>query len=108
MKLLQVERMGDVVQGIRLHGDPKVRPEPEHVRIVFPGGEVDVARTDDGSYWVHVSVNREEDVLTEAAEFAGQLVDARLDVRGKHAADCDAGDFTDPGLYHLAVRVTRR
>jgi hypothetical protein len=108
VKTLKVERMGDVVQGIRLRGDPELRPEPEHVRIVFPGGDVDVARTDDGSYWVHVRVDREEDVLGESADVVGQLVDARLDIKGKHASECDAGDFAHPELYHLAVRVARR
>lgn len=106
MKRLTVERMGDVVQGIRLRGNPQ-NPEPEHVRIVFPGGDVDVVRTQDGDYWVHIRVASPEEVLGEAAEVAGQLVDARLDVRGKHAGECDAGDFAHPELYHLAVRVER-
>jgi hypothetical protein len=107
MKLLKIERMGDEVQGIRLRGDPKVCPEPTHVRIVFPGGDVDVVRTTDGDYWVHVRVDTATDVAAEVADVAGKLVDARLDIRGKHASDCDPGDFRDPDLYHLAVMVAR-
>jgi hypothetical protein len=106
VKTLKVESMGDVVQGIRLRGD-KRNPEPEHVRIVFPGGDVDVVRTEDGEYWVHVRVDSAEDVLNEAADVAGKLVDARLDIKGKHASQCNPGDFADPGLYHLAVRIGR-
>lgn len=107
MRTLKIERMGDVVQGIRLMGDRR-NPEPEHVRIMFPGGEVEVVRTTDDDYWVHVRVETELDVREERADCAGQLVDARLDIRGRHANECDAGDFGHPDLYHLAVRVARR
>jgi len=107
MKTLKVEQMGTEVQGIRLLGE-RCNPEPTHVRIVFPGGDVDVARCDDGSYWVHVRVDSAKDAVeSDGGRPAGRLVDARLDVRGKHASECDAGDFADPGLYHLAVRVAR-
>ncbi len=103
MKPLRIERFGDEVQGIRLRGDPAIRPEPVHVRIVFPGGDVDVARCDDGSYWVHVRVDNDEDVLGERAECAGKLTDARIDIRSKGVAD--PGDFAHPDLYHVALRV---
>jgi uncharacterized protein (DUF2252 family) len=107
MKMLKIERFGDEVQGIRLQGDPAIRPEPVHVRVVFPGGDVDVVRTSDGDYWVHVRVDSAQDVATEAAEQAGRIVDARLDIRSKHASETDVGDFAHPDLYHLAVRVTK-
>lgn len=107
MQMRKMERMGDTVQGVRLHGDPTRRPEPETVRVSFPGGDVDVVRCSDGSYWVHVRVDSEADVRSKAADVAGKLVDARLDVRSKHASECDAGDFAHPDLYHLAVRVAQ-
>ena len=76
---------------------------------MFPGGAVSVVRTNDGDYWVHVAVaNRWND--PQGLEFDHELAritDARLDITGKHASQVDAGDFKDPGLYHLAVRVTR-
>lgn len=106
MKTLKVEHMGTAAQGIRLHGD-KRNPEPDHVRIVFPGGDVEVVRTEGGDYWVHVRVDGEQDVIAESAAAVGRLVDARLDVRGKCASTCDAGDFANPDLYHLAVRIAR-
>ena len=107
MKTLKVKHMGDVVQGIRLRGD-KRNPEPESVRIAFPGGDVDVVRTTDGEYWVHVRVDSAEDAKASGGErVIGKLVDARLDVRSKHASECDAGDFAHPDLYHLAVRIAR-
>lgn len=104
MKLLKVERFGTEAQGIRLLGDPTVQPEPLHVRVVFPGGDVDVVRCDDGSYWIHVRVDREgTDDADEGVE--GELVDARLDIAGMSTAEANTGDFDHPGLYHLAVRV---
>lgn len=104
---LKIRRMGDTVHGVELLGDPS-KPEPESFRVMFPGGDVDVVRLPSGDYWIHVRVNNpahpngicEDDV-------PGRLVDARLDVVGKHASETDAGDFADPGLYHLAVRVAR-
>ena len=102
MKLLKVERFGTEAQGIRLLGDPKIQPEPLHVRIVFPGGDVDVVRCDDGSYWVHVAVHDDDG---NVGDVAGKLVDARLDIKGKDLRETSTGDFGHPGLYHLAVRV---
>lgn len=120
MKKLEIVHLGDEVQGVRLRGDPMHRPEPETVRIAFPGGDVDVVRCDDGSYWVHVRVDSAEDVRTEVAAAAGEITDARVDYRGRvegdqTARDTGGGDTTlralsigRPGPYHLAVRVARR
>lgn len=110
MKTLRVTKdMGDAVQGVRLYGDPR-SPEPEIFRVMFPGGDVDVVRTTDGDYWVHVRVDSEQDLRERDEEDVrpGKIMDARLDIRGEHASDCDAEDFAHPDLYHLAVRVTRR
>jgi len=104
VKRLVVQDFGSKVQGVRLCGD-KRNPEPESFRVAFPGGDVDVVRTTDGQYWVHVRVNRPEDANDGPGFVIGKLVDARLDVTGKPASDCDAGDFAHPGLFHLAVRV---
>src|SRR5512135_2951446 len=103
MRKLSVVAMGDEVQGVTLKGNPK-SPEPTHFRVVFPGGDVDVVRTTTGDYWVHVRVNNRPGHDDPNAT-PGRLVDARLDVVDKHASETDAGDFKDPGLYHLAVRV---
>ncbi len=108
MKRLTVESMGDKAQGVILRGDKNRQPEPEYFRVVFPGGDVDVVRTTDDEYWVHIRVNRPEDcVVEELNAVPGKLVDARLDIEGKHTSNANVGDFADPGLYHLAVRVAR-
>ncbi len=103
MKMLKVERMGTEVQGVRLKGDPR-SPEPTHFRVQLPGGDVDIVRCDDGSYWVHVRVDGTEEERSLSVPVGG-IIDARLDIRGKHASDVDVGDFADPKLYHVALRV---
>ncbi len=103
MKRLKVIDFGTEVQGIEINGD-KRNPEPESVRVAFPGGDVDIVRTERG-YWVHVRVNKEGDG-DEDMDLA-QITDARLDIIGRHASEVDCGEFNDPGLYHLAVLVSK-
>jgi len=105
MKRLKVINFGTKVQGVSLKGDQR-NPEPESFRVQFPGGDVDVVRTTDDEYWVHVRVNRPENFLDEDAPL-GRIVDARLDITDKHASETMVGDFENPNLYHLAVRVAQ-
>lgn len=104
MRKLQTVNFGTEVQGVRLQGNPK-NPEPEIFRVAFPGGDVDVTRTTNNEYWVHIRVNTERDIVGNDDLVVGKLVDARLDIEGKHASETNAGDFADPKLYHLAVRI---
>lgn len=106
MRKLKVEDMGTAVQGVTLRGR-RSNPEPESFRVRIPGATIDVvrARDEDGSdYWIHVSLNGENE--REALGVPeGRLVDARVDLKGKHASETDAGDLASPDLYHLAVRI---
>jgi len=109
MKKLIVESFGDDAQGIRIRGS-KSNPEPTHVRIMFPGGDVDVARVTNATtgkveYWVHVGVNRSDHTGYDPEAPEGRVVNGRMDLVGKHASETDAGDLASPDLYHLAVRV---
>jgi uncharacterized OsmC-like protein len=54
------------------------------------------AKLDDGSYWVHLTLD----------ESGWEIVDARVDVRGKHACETPA-TFVEPGLDHVAIRVRK-
>lgn len=101
---LRIKSMGSAVLGVELKGNPK-QPEPIHFRVVLPFGDVDITRCTDGSYWVHVRRNTEEQVQCDIAEQVGQFIDGRIDVTGKHASDCDAGDFGHPDMDHMAVRI---
>lgn len=109
-KLPKIAWDGEQAAVVEITGNPR-NQEPTHMRIRFPGGEVDVTRVTDGpdaDYWVHVRVNhpKDDDVKLEGVE-AARLTDGRIDVKGKHASECDAGDLENPDMYHLAVRITR-
>ena len=45
----------------------KRNPEPTHLIAQFPGGYVEIARCQDGSYWIHAHRN------TEACEATGKV-----------------------------------
>jgi len=106
MRKLSVQEFGTKVQGVWLKGDRR-NPEPETFRVILPGGDIDVVRTSDDDYWIHVRVNVPGRTSHSDATL-GKIIDARLDIAGKHASDCDEGDFSHPDLYHLAVRVASR
>lgn len=103
MKLPPFRFTGDEHAKVILEGDPKKRPEPTYVSIGFPGGEVTVSRCDDGSYWVHVGTEK----VFETNQQIGRISDARLDIEGRNASEVNVGEFSDPKLCHLAVRVAR-
>jgi len=99
---LKIKKMGDNVMGVDLKGNP-AKPEPIHFRVSFPGGDVDVARTEEGKNWVHVRVNNPRSSNFDPTSRTGYIEAAR-------------GDYADSGpstpvdvradLYHLAVKVT--
>lgn len=101
---LRVRTMGDCVMGVTLEGNPK-KPEPEHFRVEFPGGDVDIVRVSkygsEFDYWIHLRLNKNGDDMGKP----GKVVDARIDVEGKHANQTNVGDLRHPDLYHLAIRV---
>lgn len=68
-----------------LRGDKKKKLEPGTHIIEFPGGAVELARLDDGTYWVHIIVNRGQALpIFEGLRAAvGDVVDSRIDWRGR-------------------------
>lgn len=102
---------GSDVAIVEVTGDIR-NQEPGSVRVRFPGGEMEIVRVGSGpdvDYWCHLRIVRPGDDETVLdGEPPARVVDGRIDVKGKHASDCDAGDLAHPDLYHLAVRVTRR
>jgi hypothetical protein len=101
---------GDDVLGVTLEGNPK-KPEPNSFRVQFPGGNVDIERCTDGSYWVHVLCNqREKTIDREGPESGVQYAyfsEARMHMTTKHTCDANLGDFENPGLYDVALRIVR-
>lgn len=79
-------------------GDPKT-PEPALGSIEFPGGRVEVSRTSDQQYWVHVSIAPEKSFIT----------DSRIDYTPE--AYAKYGDIPDipahEEIAHLAVKMKK-
>ncbi|ESQ85431.1 hypothetical protein AEAC466_04510 [Asticcacaulis sp. AC466] len=88
-----------VGQTLELFGDPKKKIEKETTIIKFPGGHVEVSRTADNEYWVHVSTAEN-----------GQIVDARADAQGRYADNFRnlvraLNTEIAEGVNHIAFRV---
>jgi len=64
----------------RLLGDPSMKLEKPYTIIKFPGGSVEVTRTTDGDYWVHVAVSQDF-----PSDPVARIVDARLDAKARYA-----------------------
>lgn len=103
---LKIEPMGDAALGVRLEGNRK-KPEPIHFRVTFPGGNVDVVRTTDDQYWVHVCVHHRDHGAFDPDSPEGRIVDARLDILDRNTSEVDVGEFNSPNLYHAAFRIAR-
>lgn len=109
---LKVVSLGDNVLGVNLEGNPR-KPEPDSFRVHFPGGAVDIERCTDNSYWVHVicdskdSVESREGPQDQHGRPYARFSEARLHMTTKHTSEAVMGDFVNPGLYDVALRVTR-
>lgn len=107
---LRIKPFGDNVLGVTLEGDPK-RPEPISFCVKYPGGEVDIERCTDGSYWVHLIVNQKENVIRregpDSGAIYGRFSEARMHSTNKHTSKANLGDFANPGLYDVALHVER-
>lgn len=103
-KHLKIKKYGDAVLGVKLEGNPR-KPEPIHFRVYLPFGDVDITRTTVDDYWVHIRCNKSNDGYDPYRNF-GKFTDARIDILDKHASETDAGDFNNPNVYHVAVRIS--
>ena len=103
-KHLKIKSFGTDVLGVKLEGNPQ-KPEPIHFRVVLPFGNVDIVRTTDNDYWVHVICENQKHGMHIPGEPCGKFIDARIDIIGNHGTECDKGDFGNPDMYHLAVRI---
>jgi hypothetical protein len=63
----------------------KSNPEPSTAVIRFPGGEVEVARCSDGTYWVHTFAVSEKNIVGSRVDYCheanhgvGSIPDAHL------------------------------
>lgn len=105
---LRIKPFGDNVLGVKLEGNPR-KPEPDSFRVEFPGGEVDIERCTDGSYWVHVLCKQKEHTIDREGPDSDTLYarfgEARMHMTTKATHQANLGDFENPGLYDVALRI---
>lgn len=80
-----------------LFGNPDIKTEKPHTIVKFPGGHVEIARTTDNNYWIHVAV--EDDALIERA---------RIDANGRYANSTSqilTDELAKADVYHIAFLV---
>ena len=85
--------------GVRntLIGDPNIKIEKPYTIIGFPGGDVEISRTSDGNYWVHVAVRD-----------GGKLIDARLDAALRYCDETNelmTAEINRGDVEHIAFLV---
>jgi len=92
---------------IVFEGDRK-HPEPSTAAIEFPGGNVEVTRTSDGTYWAHIAVYR--DRTHEGGPVKGEIIDSRIDYDhdGYKKASIKIPDIPHgEHVQHIAIKVAR-
>lgn len=80
-----------------LHGDPAVKIEKPYTIIGFPGGDVEISRTTDGRYWVHIAVRD-----------GGRISEARIDAKGRYADQANEAledEINKGDVEHIAFLV---
>ncbi|WP_172670861.1 hypothetical protein, partial [Labrenzia sp. DG1229] len=88
-----------------LLGDPSIKPEKPHTIVGFPGGDVEIARTDDGNYWVHVAVRQPP---AEPHKSPGKIVGARIDFAGRYGNEANQvlrEEISEGDVTHIAFLV---
>ena len=84
---------------INLKGDKFKNPEPETCVIKFPGGHVEVSRTTDGNYWMHLSVDNPKNVIDSRIDY---------DFEGYSKAEVKIPSIPhEEHIQHIAVMVAK-
>ena len=80
----------------------KASPEPEHHEFRFPGGSVNLQRTSNNEYWVHIEIVKEDSVCSEISSHskAGKLIEGRADTM------TGVVDVPVSGVNHIAFLVS--
>ncbi len=84
-----------------LYGDKEKKIEKPITVIKFPGGHVEISRTSDNRYWVHVAVNPPDSMEGQP----GQVQDARIDAVGRYVDDSVAAELAKPDFSHMAILI---
>lgn len=86
-----------------ISGDRR-NPEPTHLIVKLPGGFVEIARTSDGSYWIHTQ--RLVQTCDEINEKAGVIAGSRIDWSPEVAALRSIPELPEQSeIRGLSVRI---
>jgi len=77
---LRIRAFGSEALGVDLLGTPK-HPEPAYFFVTFPGGRVEITRTTNDEYWVHVTSNQPNTSSGDRSDgrSLGRIIDAKSD-----------------------------
>lgn len=87
-----------------LFGDPNIKLEKPHTIITFPGGSVEISRTTEGEYWVHVATQKHTPSDPDA-----KITKARVDAQGRYLDQLNVAlddEVARGDINHIAFRVT--
>ena len=88
-----------------LFGDPTIKTEKPHTIVSFPGASVEIARCEDGRYWIHVTTRPPFD---EPQAEPGMIVDTRLNAEGRYINDGNEvlrNEIRQGDINHVAFLV---
>jgi len=99
-KHLKVKKFGENTLGIDLEGNPN-KPEPDNFAVKFRGGEVQIVRTEDNDYWIHVIAYSSDSSNGERCDNReiGAITDSRVNVLPRSEGGM---------ISHIAVKVSTK
>jgi len=86
-----------------LYGDPDLKIEKSYTIVLFPGGAVEISRTTEGDYWVHVAVKG-----STPEDPPARVTTARVDARGRYCDELNAfiaKDLAKGDIDHIAFCI---
>jgi len=92
----------------RIYRGKKTKREPEHHEFIFPGGNINIQRTSDDDYWVHIVVNKGQ-VLDDIPSRSkpGKFVDSRVDLLFEETQQQSVIPINNvENAGHIAVRIS--
>lgn len=96
--------MAATTKAINLKGNPK-NPEPTTHIITFPGGSIELSRTSDNEYWVHMAVHKGQIIKDiDNMSLKGTVVDARVDRIYPFGSSSEEFPNLDQ-IQHIAIRI---
>ena len=87
-----------------LHGDPEIKIEKPYTLLRFPGGQIEISRTTDDRYWVHIAVNAPDDVIGTDNRI-GVIDDARIDAADRYVDPQIAQEIVKADVRHVAILI---